>query len=78
MLANAEAAASHCAMLVLTRGLDEGIVIGDNIRVTVVRVTGGVVRIGIEAPKDATILRGEFLEAQRAADKSADATARRP
>jgi carbon storage regulator len=63
-------------MLVLTRGLDEGIVIGDHIRVTVVRVTGGVVRIGIEAPKDATILRGEFLEQQRASEKQADSTGR--
>jgi carbon storage regulator len=56
-------------MLVLTRGIDEGIVIGDNIRITVVRVSGGVVRIGIEAPRDATILRGEHLEAERVLER---------
>jgi carbon storage regulator CsrA len=63
-------------MLVLTRGLDEGIVIGDNIRVTVVRVTGGVVRIGIEAPKDAAILRGEFVDQARVPEKQSDSTTR--
>jgi carbon storage regulator CsrA len=63
-------------MLVLTRGLDEGIVIGDNIRVTVVRITGGVVRIGIEAPQDATILRGEFLEQERVPEKQSDSANR--
>lgn len=57
--------ASYVAMLVLTRTIDEGIVIGDNIRVTVVRVAGGVVRIGIEAPNDAIILRGEHLIGER-------------
>ncbi len=51
------------AMLVLTRSIDEGLVINENIRVTVLRVSGGVVRIGIEAPQDATILRGEHLVA---------------
>ncbi len=48
-------------MLVLTRGIDEGLVINDNIRITVVRVRDGVVRIGIDAPDDAVILRGELL-----------------
>jgi carbon storage regulator CsrA len=55
-------------MLVLTRGIDEGIVIGENIRVTVVRVNGGVVRIGIEAPQNAVILRGEHLQGEKVAD----------
>jgi carbon storage regulator len=55
-------------MLVLTRGIDEGLVINENIRVTVLRVSGGVVRIGIEAPQDAVILRGEHLLAPRVAD----------
>ena len=48
-------------MLVLSRGIDEGIMIGDNICVTVVRINGGVIRIGIEAPKETPILRGEHL-----------------
>jgi carbon storage regulator len=49
-------------MLVLTRGIDEGLVINDNIRITVVRVRDGVVRIGIDAPDDAVILRGELVD----------------
>ncbi|MFN9218470.1 MAG: carbon storage regulator [Planctomyces sp.] len=39
-------------MLVLSRQSDETIVIGDNIRVTIVEVRGDKVRIGIEAPRD--------------------------
>jgi carbon storage regulator len=48
-------------MLVLSRKLGESIVIGDNIRVTVVGVNGGKVRIGIEAPADILVLREELV-----------------
>jgi carbon storage regulator len=48
-------------MLVVTRGIGESVMIGDNIVVSVERVTGGVVRIGVEAPKDAVILRSEMI-----------------
>ena len=48
-------------MLVMTRGIDESIVIGDDIVVTVLRVNGGVVRIGVSAPADAPIMRAEML-----------------
>ena len=47
-------------MLVLTRKLQEKIRIGDNVTVTVLRVKGNAVRIGIEAPQDVSILRGEI------------------
>lgn len=47
-------------MLVLTRKVGESFVIGDNITVTVVRVAGGGVRIGIEAPDDCTVMRREL------------------
>ncbi len=56
-------------MLVLTRKLDEQILIGDDIKVTLLRVRGNTVRIGIEAPRDVRIVRGE-LEAK--VDVSAD------
>lgn len=48
-------------MLVLTRKLNESIYIGDNIKVTIVKIAGGQVRIGIEAPKDVSISRDELL-----------------
>jgi carbon storage regulator CsrA len=47
-------------MLVLTRKADEQILIGDDIKITLVKVRGGSVRIGIEAPKNVKILRGEL------------------
>ena len=48
-------------MLVLTRKLNEAIQIGDHIKVTVLRVKGNSVRIGIEAPRDIRVLRAEIL-----------------
>ena len=47
-------------MLVLTRKTDEEILIGDNIKITLVRVRGNSVRIGIEAPREVRIVRGEL------------------
>ena len=47
-------------MLVLSRKHNEEIVIGDEIKITVVRVKGNSVRLGIEAPNDVPIVRGEL------------------
>ena len=47
-------------MLVLSRKVGERIWIGDNIAVTVVRITGGGVRLGIEAPEDLAVVREEL------------------
>lgn len=47
-------------MLVLTRNEGQTILIGDDIRVTVVGTKGGQVRFGIEAPRDVTVLREEL------------------
>jgi len=47
-------------MLVLSRRESERIKLGDSIVVTVVRVTGDRVRLGIEAPADILVLRGEL------------------
>ena len=49
-------------MLVLSRKLKEEILIGKNIRITVLDIDGGSVKIGIEAPKDISILRMEVVE----------------
>jgi len=52
-------------MLVLSRRESERIRLGDSIVVTVVKVAGDRVRLGIEAPADVLVLRGE-LERRRA------------
>ncbi len=49
-------------MLVLARKLNESIVIGDNIIVKVISVDKGIVKLGIDAPKDVSIVRSELLE----------------
>jgi carbon storage regulator len=46
-------------MLVLTRKKQEAIVIGDGIVVTVVEIHGDRIRLGIEAPKNVPVHRGE-------------------
>lgn len=70
-------------MLVLTRKLDEAIILGDGIEIRVVQVRGtgenAVVRLGITAPKDVTVLRKEVYDEvvaanQAAAEKSALST----
>ena len=49
-------------MLVLSRKLNEKIVIDGGIVVTVVKIEGGQVRLGIEAPKHVKVFREEILE----------------
>ena len=51
-------------MLVLSRRESERIRLGDSIVITVVRLAGDRVRLGIEAPPDVLVLRGE-LETRR-------------
>lgn len=47
-------------MLVLTRKLKEQIQIGDNITISILRVKGNSVRIGIQAPRDVRVARNEL------------------
>ncbi|NBW86418.1 MAG: carbon storage regulator, partial [Planctomycetia bacterium] len=47
-------------MLVLSRKQNERIRVGDSVVVTVVRVSGDKVRIGIEAPANVRVLRDEL------------------
>jgi len=56
------------AMLVLTRKLDESIRISDNIKITVLRIKGNTVRIGIEAPRDVRVIRTELASAEPASE----------
>ena len=47
-------------MLVLSRKLGERIVIGDRIVVSVVKLSNGQVRLGIEAPREIAVFREEI------------------
>ena len=50
-------------MLVLTRKVDESLVIGDSIVLTVLAIEGEQVKLGINAPREVTILRQEVFQA---------------
>ncbi len=50
-------------MLVLTRKLMEKLYIGDDVCVTIVRIEGGQVRLGIEAPREVPVVRAELVSA---------------
>ena len=50
-------------MLVLTRRVDESIIIGDDIEVTIVDVRGHRVQVGTTAPKDVPVHRDEIWDA---------------
>ena len=52
-------------MLVLSRRVGESIVINDDIRVTVIEVKGGKMRLGITAPEEVRIDRQEIHERRR-------------
>ncbi len=60
-------------MLVLSRKKNQGIIIGDNIELTIIEIQGDQVRIGIKAPKNVSIYRKEiFLEIQDENKKAAN------
>jgi carbon storage regulator len=50
-------------MLILTRKLNEKLVIGDGIVVSVIEVRGDQVKLGIEAPKTVKVFRQEVYDA---------------
>jgi len=59
-------------MLVLTRKYQEKIKIGDNITITILRMKGKAVRLGIEAPTDVPVIRGELSFEGYEASESAE------
>lgn len=58
-------------MLVLARKEDESIHIGDNIIIKVVSIDNGIVKLGIEAPKEISILRDELIQEVTQSNKEA-------
>lgn len=49
-------------MPILTRTPGETILIGDNVKLTILTIKGGQARIGIDAPKDIPILRDDSIK----------------
>ena len=47
-------------MLILTRKIGESIIIDEDIKVSVLKIEGGIVRLGIKAPKDVRVDREEI------------------
>jgi carbon storage regulator len=61
-------------MLVVTRRLQESVMIGTDVTITVLAVKGNQVRIGINAPKDVTVHREEIFERIRSERHPAHST----
>ncbi len=49
-------------MLILTRRVGETLMIGDDVSVTVLRVKGNQVRLGVNAPRDVSVHREEIYD----------------
>ena len=49
-------------MLILTRKIGEGIILGDDIRIAILEIRGKQIRIGIEAPPNIVVLREEIYQ----------------
>ena len=58
-------------MLILSRKVNEKIVIGDDISVSIIEIRGDQVRIGVDAPKSVKVFRQEVFDAIKAENKAA-------
>jgi carbon storage regulator CsrA len=65
-------------MLVLTRKSEQKIHLGSNITITILKIKGGSVRIGIEAPSEVRVLRAELAQGDAAAGVKLDESAQEP
>ena len=61
-------------MLVLTRKVEESLILGGEIRVTVLGISGDKVRLGVDAPQTVKILRGETVDQTKDANRQAAAS----
>ena len=60
-------------MLILTRRPRQTVMIGNDVTVTVLEIRGSQVRIGVNAPRDTTVLREELVEKARPGHQRSDA-----
>jgi carbon storage regulator len=59
-------------MLILTRRVGETIMVGADVKVTVLNVNGNQVRVGVSAPKDVAVHREEVFERIKAEEAGAE------
>lgn len=65
-------------MLVLSRKVNQSIMVGDNVRVVVVAVDRDQVKLGIEAPREIAVHRSEIYEEIQRSNRSAAAASAAP
>ncbi len=58
-------------MLILTRKAGESVIVGNTIRISVIELSHGMVRLGFEAPSDVSIYRDEIYKEIAEANKAA-------
>ena len=58
-------------MLVLSRKINETILIGEDVKITLLGIEGDKIKIGIDAPKTTKIFREELIEATKSTNKQA-------
>ncbi|MCL2380880.1 MAG: carbon storage regulator CsrA [Treponema sp.] len=58
-------------MLILSRKVNEKIMIGDDISVSIIDIRGDQVRLGVDAPKSVKVFRQEVFDAIKAENKAA-------
>ena len=58
-------------MLILSRKINEKIMIGDDISISIIEIRGDQVRIGVDAPKNVKVYRQEVFDAIKAENKAA-------
>ena len=58
-------------MLILSRKINEKIMIGDDIAISIIEIRGDQVRIGVDAPKTVKVFRREVFDAIMAENKAA-------
>ena len=58
-------------MLILSRKVNEKIMIGEDVSVSVIEIRGDQVRLGVDAPKTVKVFRQEVFDAIKAENKAA-------
>ncbi|MCL2763398.1 MAG: carbon storage regulator CsrA [Treponema sp.] len=58
-------------MLILSRKVNEKIMIGDDISISIIEIRGDQIRIGVDAPKTVKVFRQEVFDAIKAENKAA-------